>query len=49
MKRLSVFNKREQEQGELFDFYLIVLRLLAKICNLGTLKDNLVRDNNTKK
>ena len=39
-----VFNKRDQQQGESFDTYLTSLRSLAKTCNFGELRDNLLRD-----
>ena len=39
-----LFNQREQESGESFDAYLTTLRSLAKTCNFGELRDNLIRD-----
>ena len=39
-----LINKREQESGESFDAYLSNLRSLAKTCNFGELRDNLIRD-----
>ncbi|XP_068747376.1 uncharacterized protein [Montipora capricornis] len=39
-----LFNKREQDSGESFDAYLTNLRSLAKTCNFGELRDNLIRD-----
>ena len=38
------FNNRKQESGESFDMYLTALRTLAKTCNFGSLKDELIRD-----
>lgn len=39
-----LFNKHEQESGESFDAYLTNLLSLAKTCNFGQLKENLIRD-----
>ena len=38
------FNNRNQETGESFDGYLTALKALAKTCNFGSLKDELIRD-----
>ena len=38
------FNNRNQETGESFDAYLTALKALAKTCNFGSLKDELIRD-----
>lgn len=38
------FNNRNQEDGESFDEYLTSLKVLAKTCNFGSLKDKLIRD-----
>lgn len=38
------FNNRNQENGESFDEYLTALKVLAKTCNFGSLKDELIRD-----
>ena len=38
------FNNRNQEIGESFDAYLTALKALAKTCNFGSLKDELIRD-----
>ena len=38
------FNNRNQENGESFDEYLTSLKVLAKTCNFGSLKDELIRD-----
>ena len=35
---------RNQETGESFDTYLTALKALAKTCNFGSLKDELIRD-----
>ncbi|XP_015759420.1 PREDICTED: uncharacterized protein LOC107338702 [Acropora digitifera] len=38
------FNNRNQEFGESFDAYLTALKALAKTCNFGSLKDELIPD-----
>lgn len=38
------FNNRNQENGESCDEYLTSLKVLAKTCNFGSLKDELIRD-----
>ena len=38
------FNNRSQEQTESIDTYITTLRALAKTCEFGTLKDDLIRD-----
>ena len=38
------FNNRNQETEESFDAYLTALKALAKTCNFGSLKDELIRD-----
>ena len=38
------FNNRNQETGESFDAYLTAVKALAKTCNFGSLKDELIRD-----
>ena len=38
------FNNRIQETGESFDAYLTAHKALAKTCNSGSLKDELIRD-----
>ena len=38
------FNRREQEPSESIDPYIAALRILAKTCNFGDLRDELIRD-----
>ena len=38
------FNQRRQEEGETVDTFITALHVLAKHCNFGTLRDEMIRD-----
>ncbi|KAJ8026391.1 hypothetical protein HOLleu_34218 [Holothuria leucospilota] len=39
-----VFNKRDQQAEEIVDAYVANLRVLAKTCSFGDLKESLIKD-----